>query len=84
MHPAFLGAVLWWLLSYKKRIRKSPVQLNRGLLLLLALIEIDDHIHTVFNAQFAGVQANVIILGGAPGTAGVVLVVDLTALILFG
>ena len=42
-----------------------------------------ENIHTLINAQDTGIQGNVVVLGHAPGTAGVMLIVDAAALILF-
>ena len=52
-------------------------------LLLGVLHDLADDICALFNTQNTGIQADVIVLGLAPGTAGVVLVVDAAALILF-
>ena len=42
-----------------------------------------DDVSTLVNAQNTGIQGNVIVLRLAPGTAGIVLVIDAAALILF-
>ena len=45
--------------------------------------DLADDVSTLVDAQNTGVQRNVVVLGLAPGTAGVVLVVDAAALIFF-
>ena len=42
-----------------------------------------EDVYALVNAQNAGIQGDVIVLRLAPGTAGVVLIVDTAALILF-
>ena len=42
-----------------------------------------DNVHALLDAQGAGVQADVVVLSLAPGPAGVVLVVDPAAFVLF-
>ena len=51
--------------------------------LLTVFYHIQQDFYTAFLAQSAGAKANIIVLSLAPGTTGVVLVVDLAALILF-
>ena len=54
------------------------------LLSLFGILDnLDYNIGTLFNTQNAGIQADVVILGLAPGAAGIVLIVYTAALILF-
>lgn len=45
--------------------------------------DLADDIYTLFDTQNTGIQRDIIVLRLAPGTAGVVLIVDTAALILF-
>ena len=47
------------------------------------LSKTNDDIRTFFDAQFAAVEAEIIILTAAPGAAGVVFIKDLTLFVLF-
>ena len=44
---------------------------------------VHDDLDALVDAQHAGAQAHLIVLSGTPGTAGVVLIVDAAALVLF-
>ena len=54
------------------------------LLALGDLDGLDDDLDALVDAKHGGAQAHLVVLGGAPGAAGVVLVVDTAALVLLG
>ena len=47
------------------------------------LIAGQDQIHALLQAKSAAVQAQVVVIGHAPGAPGVMLIIDLTAAIFF-
>ena len=56
---------------------------QRFCLLFAVINHLDNYVRAFFNTDLCAVQANIVVLRSTPITAGVVLVVHTTALVLF-